>query len=259
MGLIANDGLCQRIHNPWLTRGDQLQIIIPFAQHFYSSNPGFTAVIQQMSLSEISMLVHTPGDIKQDLERQGWAARFDPPRWYLLPTPADSATGPPVAGQLMTTAQLEPLLHMGISPLDFCALSPLTQKTTALATLPVYLTDKLPLSNIIQALITLGSTTPDEIIPLLQTVSFHASLVALPLESEAPQIIFHYHLVLNNDGQGQMSAWQGRVKDILSSWLQAILPLLHRHGHTLTLLSPHELLQKNLPVKHPSLPHDTLS
>jgi hypothetical protein len=43
--LVANDGLRSRIHDPKLTRGDLLQIILPYAQHFYSSAPDLPTMI----------------------------------------------------------------------------------------------------------------------------------------------------------------------------------------------------------------------
>ena len=58
LDLVANVGLRSRIHDPKLTCGDLLHIILPFAQQLYSSNPGLPVVIRQMSLHEISAFVH---------------------------------------------------------------------------------------------------------------------------------------------------------------------------------------------------------
>lgn len=66
-GLVSNGGLCGRIGDSRLTRGNLLQIILPFLQCYYSSNHGFGDVVQQMSTSEISSLVYTPGAVKQHM------------------------------------------------------------------------------------------------------------------------------------------------------------------------------------------------
>jgi hypothetical protein len=178
--LVANDGLCSRIHDPKLTQGDLLQIILPYTQQLYSSDPGLLAVIRQMTFQEIYAMVYTPGTFRRDLRAQGRAPHFEPPGWFNLhPAPVNTFdTGP--------LLHLIPLMHMGIPLSDFCALPPTDQKSMALTALPSYLADKLPPAAVLQALITVGQTDPAEILPLLQPTAFHA-LLDLPPPAQVTQ------------------------------------------------------------------------
>ncbi len=82
--LVANDGLRSRIHDPKLTRGDLLQLILPYAQHMYSSFPDLPMILRRMSLSEISGLVYTPGAFHRELISCKQVYLFHPPSWYHL-------------------------------------------------------------------------------------------------------------------------------------------------------------------------------
>ncbi len=75
---------------------------------------------------------------------------------------------------ILETPTFHPLLHMGITLSDFCALPPPTQQSTALTALPGYLADKPPPSTILQALIAIGKADPGEIISILQPERFHS-------------------------------------------------------------------------------------
>ena len=62
--LVLNDGLRRRITATDLTRGDLLQIILPFLRCFYPFDGELEAIIQRQSQAELNtLLVHTPGAV----------------------------------------------------------------------------------------------------------------------------------------------------------------------------------------------------
>jgi hypothetical protein len=133
-------------------------------------------MIQRMSLSEISGLVYTPGGFCRDLLPREKVYTFHPPCWYNFRQELSPTNPTP---SLAAAHTFHPLLHMGVTLLDFCALPPTAQQLTALTALPEYLADKLPPALILTALIAIGKAAPTEIISLLQPASFH-SLLGLP-------------------------------------------------------------------------------
>ena len=201
--LVANDGLRARIHDQTLTRGDLLQIILPYAQQLYSADSGLPAVIRQMTFQEIFAIVYTPGTFRRDLRARGRATYFNPPSWFNLhPAPA-----PTSVGGMETPLHLIPLMHMGVSLSEFCALPSTEQKSMALTALPSYLADKLPPATVLQALITIGQTDPTEVLPLLQPTAFHALLDLPPPAQAAPHVTHRYHLVFKHFVFDTLLAW----------------------------------------------------
>ena len=252
--LVANDGLRSRIHDPKLTRGDLLQIILPYAQHFYSSASDLPTMIRRMSLLEITGLVYTPGEFCHGLPPRGKEYTFHPPCWYKLrqephpPTPSSAVAN-----------TFHPLLHMGVTLLDFCALPPTAQKSTALTAIPEYLADKLPPASILTALIAIGKADPAEIISLLQPANFHALLGIPPPVEMTSQITYRYHLAFKHNGGSPARCWRGQANTILNAWLRGVLPMLTQAGYTLTLTSsPHLITTDDLAIDHTNLHMDTL-
>ena len=247
--LVTNDGLRARIHDQKLTRGDLLQIILPFAQQFYSSDLGLPAVIRQMTFQEIHAIVYTPGAFRRDLRTRGRATQFAPPCWFNLhpaPTSADAGGTHPL--------HLIPLMHMGIPLSDFCALPFMDQKALALTALPSYLADKLPPATVLQALITIGRTEPAEVLPLLQPTAFHALLNLPPPAPVQHQVTYRFHLVFKHDGLSSTRCWRGNIETVLDNWLRIVHPLITGAGYSMTLtLSPHLVQQDNVTVDDTSI------
>ena len=160
---------------------------------------------------------------------------------------------------ILETPTFHPLLHMGITLSDFCALPPPTQKSTALTALPEYLADKLPPSTILQALIAIGKADPGEIISILQPERFHSLLGLPPPVAVISPTTHRYHLAFKHNGDSPSRCWRGQAASVLHTWLQAVSPLLRQAGYTLTFtLSPHLVQSDDLPVEHTTLPLETL-
>ena len=254
--LVANDGLRSRIGDSRLTRGDLLQIILPFLQCYYSSDPGFGDVVRQMSLSEISKLVYTPGAVKQEMMTCKRTFHFDTPCWYSLSRPAERDT--PASLDIAEGGDITSypsLANMGFNVTDFCLLPPSTQKTQVLSALPTYLDKLLPPARVIEALVLIGATAPEEILPMLTADRFNTLMGLDHAEPSLPQS-YRYRMIFKHDNQGGSRCWRGSPSTILAHWLQAVLPPLRTLGHTLTLtLSPHEVHQSDTTVSVDFLPH----
>ena len=82
--LVANDGLRKHIRNPNLTRGDLLQMILPFLQCYYSADTGIEPIVRKMSRLEISDLVYTPGAVMRLMNSPNRINHFETPHWYSL-------------------------------------------------------------------------------------------------------------------------------------------------------------------------------
>ena len=255
--LVANDGLRGRIGDSRLTRGDLLQVILPFLQTYYSSDAGFSDVVRRMSMSEISTLVYTPGAVKQAMLTQRRTFQFEPPCWYSLSRPADHdhMASPDTPASLMgASAQYPSLALMGICASDFCSLSPHAQKTQIITALPLYLDKLVPPARVIEILVQFGATAPEEILPMLLTDRFDM-LIGNGTGTHSPQA-YRYRMLFKHDNQGGSHCWRGSPSAVLVHWLRAVLPILHVRRLTLTLtLSPHEIHQQDTTPSTDYLPH----
>ena len=251
--LVANDGLRKRIGDANLTRGDLLQIILPFLQCYYSSDPGFGEVVRQMSISEISTLVYTPGAIPLLMTQQHRTFSFDTPCWYLLGSTPDIHET--IAAPSIGPTSQHTLEQMGFVAQDFYSLPPAKQKTLLLSALPIYLTGTIPHSRIIDALVTFGNAAPDEMIDMLQPTRFNSILGISPLPAESTPQLYRYRLLFKHDNHGGSHYWRGSPDTVLHLWLRAVLPPLQTNGHSITLTrSPHEISQHDTLISTSFLP-----
>ena len=229
--LVLNDGLRRRISSPGLTRGDLLQILLPFFRFLYPADVGLDVVARQKTHSELTSLVYTVGDAhKLAQSRKGI---FCPPTWFIL-TRADSSSS-----FLDEPLELRPIEHLGVSAPQFYALPPPLQKSTALSGLFAYLDLKLPSKVIIDVLVHLGNTDPTEIAALLQPAPFH-TLCGLPPPRVHSLTLNRLKLILQHDGRGGSTSWHSPPGTIIQQWLMAVLPVLTHTTHIITLtLTPH--------------------
>ena len=249
--LILNDGLRGRISSPGLTRGDLLQIILPFLKCFYPQDGEMEALIRKRTQTELDELVHTPGAVHTlALTR---SAPFTPPTWFILSRSGDKGTGDTQDDQ-DATLELRPLEHMGMSPTEFAAMPPAQQKAHALSGLYSFLESKLPPKTIIAALVQLGTAPPEDILTLLQPDNFHR-LVGLPPPKVPPLPLFRIRLLLQHNGRGGTRYWSTTPGAVIQQWLQALLPALRDSPHLITLtLSPHGTDHREFTIDRDSLP-----
>ena len=246
--LIQNDGLRGRIHSPGLTRGDLLQITLSFARCIYPLDSGLSAAIRQLSQSEISTLVHTPGAFAHLAQSRN--SLFSPPTWLLLSRPEATTTvnDPPI----MSRIELRPLEHLGMSPSAFFLLPPTQQKTVTLSSLYSYLDTKLPPKQVIDTLIQFGNAPPEMIASMLHPDNFH-SMLGLPPPSPTGKL-FRIRLILQHNGRGGSRHWKISPGAVVQQWLMAVLPVFATKSYSISLTTSPYDTPRELPVTRDMLP-----
>ena len=245
--LVANDGLRKRIRNPNLTRGDLLQLILPFMQCYYSSDTGIESIIRAMPLPEIRDLVYTPGAIMQLMKSPQRLHHFETPHWYSLRRTPTCPFGPSDA-HTPSNPHLPTLQLLGL-PHTFPALPTSTQKTLLLSALPTYLADKVAHSRVLEIIIEFGNFTPDELLQALLPPRFNNLLTS---HTDSRQV-HRYRIVFKHDNVGT-SHWRDPCGLILAHWLRAVLPPLGLAHSVALTSSPHDLTQLETIVSMTFLP-----
>ena len=248
--LVLNDGLRSRIHSAGLTRGDLLQILLPYFRFLYPMSTELGTLARKQTHLELMTLVYTNGSAHTLAQTRKGV--FSPPTWYLLTHSEQPSTTPPPP--TLGPMELRPIEHLGVLTHQFYALTPTQQKSMALSGLYSYLEHKLPPKMIIDALVRIGNAEPTDIVSLLQPMHFH-TLVGLPPPRIPSLTLNRIKLILQHDGRGGSRTWQTSPGAVIQQWLMAVSPVLAHTTHHISLtLTPHGSPRQELAISRDTLP-----